>query len=95
MADRPYSRVLIGRFKGLLTNADPQDIAAEYCVEMSNFTAVVPGELRSRSGFVPETLTGGSQTSTSDIIAGTVFRTPVRQWVVYELEDGSVMAGYL
>jgi hypothetical protein len=94
MSERPRAYQSIRVFTGLLTNADPEDIPPGASVVLENFWLVTPGEMQSRDGFLTQTLSGGNSTNSNDVIAGTLFVTPGQSWIVYQLSDGHVLAGY-
>ena len=80
-------------FLGLHTNADPHDIKPGETVSQINFGGSIDGKLRTRSGLIFVSFSGGNGGTSNNVTVGFPYNTPFGDFIVYQRANGDVIAG--
>lgn len=91
--DKPKKQVKVGTFGGLMTNADPFDIAPSGALVMQDCHGIIPGQLTPRKGHAAVTFANAISPTTGEVIATYFYPSPLADYVIYTLHDGLIKAG--
>lgn len=84
--------IVIGEWKGLVTNASPYATPPTAAATQVNLQCLVPGELRSRSGMTSVSFTTHTGT-TSPVVQAVCFQNGTLPNVVYHNALGQIFVG--
>lgn len=96
MADKPFSRKIVGQWQGQFSNISPHLVPDGGAQIQRNFQLVDPGVLEGRNGHCPITFsnqTTATSGSTGFVVSQIYFARPDNPYIVYQIANGNIKAG--